>query len=584
MAKSLLSFFLLASIAAQAQTPLPYTNTVAAEVVYSFPAPIEQIYPASSQLFVFGGTPSVKDLWSTTGAPGNAVRVATGFVGAPTLYGVEGWKGLAQVGGNWCFNPVQAYPTGTAGRDTELWLSNGTTAGTRMLDLWPNAASANSSNPGQFVEFNNRVVFNATRAVGSSSNDRMLNQTDGTLAGTVPIGNTALGRITLNGGSVNMQDTVLYFLGNSSISSNRGLFRLRRNSTISQVAPFYDYYQLVRLGNKVLFWGQRTSGDAVGRELYVSNGTTAGTVLLKDIVPGSSYPRVVDELSLGRVSTRGNDESFQVWNNKAYFMCAVSQGATEQYTLWVTDGTTAGTIPLYTSSRIMRFVHATANGIIFCAADPSNTFRSIVYRSTGTVAGTGPMLGPLGQKFYFDDGGIYNQHCSDAAGNFYALGSYSTATGNSDMGLLITNGTAAGTRVVDVQLGGTSFLPNSGFRGFSVLNGYFYFVNGADITLYRVRLAGLLSTATAAAELQPLRISPNPAGASADVRLQLPASVGQRHVLATVEDLCGRQVQRVQLTLQANGETDLPVADLAPGVYQVRIQTDAAVYAGKLMR
>src|SRR5215472_9379010 len=67
--------------------------------------------------------------------------------------------------------------------------------------------------------------------------------------------------------------------------------------------------------------------DAVyGNELWVTDGTTAGTSMLLDINPGYASSNPSDIVSLG--------------NGKALF--SASNGTTG-YELWITDGTAAGT-------------------------------------------------------------------------------------------------------------------------------------------------------------------------------------------------------------------------------------------------
>lgn len=70
--------------------------------------------------------------------------------------------------------------------------------------------------------------------------------------------------------------------------------------------------------------GSNSGGVDVGRELWKSDGTVAGTVLVKDIRPGN----------LG-----SSPFNFFIFNGSFYF--TANDGASE---LWTTDGTTAGTV------------------------------------------------------------------------------------------------------------------------------------------------------------------------------------------------------------------------------------------------
>ena len=62
-----------------------------------------------------------------------------------------------------------------------------------------------------------------------------------------------------------------------------------------------------------------------GRELWLSDGTTAGTVLLKDIHSGTAHSRPRD---------------FVEYQGRVYFSASDGQTGRE---LWQTDGTPAGT-------------------------------------------------------------------------------------------------------------------------------------------------------------------------------------------------------------------------------------------------
>ncbi|HEX6914592.1 MAG TPA: hypothetical protein VF145_05100, partial [Chitinophagaceae bacterium] len=81
------------------------------------------------------------------------------------------------------------------------------------------------------------------------------------------------------------------------------------------------------LNNKIIFPGFNA---ATGTELYISDGTIAGSALVKDINPGptSSNPQ-------------GSSEGFTIVNNTMYFTADDGVNGTE---LWKTDGTTVGTV------------------------------------------------------------------------------------------------------------------------------------------------------------------------------------------------------------------------------------------------
>jgi ELWxxDGT repeat protein len=182
--------------------------------------------------------------------------------------------------------------------------------------------------------------------------------------------------------------------------------------------------QLGVLGGRVVFAGQ----DSLGSELWESDGTGAGTRLLKDLCPGEcgSLPRAFSP-ALGRLVFTAGDHD-----------------------LWVTDGTTAGT------SRLGRIVSAVANGLdaavlnsrlIFDGVD--DVHGSQPWASDLTVAGTALVVA-------LDDGLAAGSFISLAPFGSGALFSACSAAGSS--GLWHSDGTAAGTdRLLDAGLDCTAF-------------------------------------------------------------------------------------------------------------------------------
>lgn len=110
-----------------------------------------------------------------------------------------------------------------------------------------------------------------------------------------------------------------------------------------------------------------------GRELYQSDGSASGTILLKDINVGGG----------GSVP-----EFFAVFAGKLFF---AANEATCGIELWCTDGTGAGTnlfkdIKPGGGNSEPRYL-TTANGLLFFSADENATGREL-YKSDGTPGGT----------------------------------------------------------------------------------------------------------------------------------------------------------------------------------------------------
>jgi ELWxxDGT repeat protein len=178
----------------------------------------------------------------------------------------------------------------------ELWVTDGTTGGTKLLKDIDAEGSYSSSNPSDFTEFNNKLLFSADDGVNGTE----LWVTDGTTGGTKLVKD------------INPGSSEGYYGGTYPDSSNP--------------------YNFTIFNNKLLF----SADDGVnGRELWVTDGTTGGTKLLKDINPGSSEGYNGETFP---DSSYLND--FTIFNNKLYFSANDGENGTE---LWVTDGTANGT-------------------------------------------------------------------------------------------------------------------------------------------------------------------------------------------------------------------------------------------------
>lgn len=212
----------------------------------------------------------------------------------------------------------------------ELWKSDGTDAGTTMVkDIVPGFNSSNFSLKGTVL--NNIIIFEAS----NGSDGLELWKTDGTEAGTTMIRN-------ING------------INSSSISnSNNNLY--------------------IKFNNEVYFLA---NDNVNGNEIWKTDGTTVGTTLLKDIRAGNSSITAikfhVDEI-----------------NNKLLFFTASTNSSTR--TLWVSDGSTNGTIELSSiedsniSGLEENFISLN-NSTVFTGQDPK--YGNELWFTDGTINNT----------------------------------------------------------------------------------------------------------------------------------------------------------------------------------------------------
>ena len=195
----------------------------------------------------------------------------------------------------------------------ELWATDGTAEGTQLIaDIHPNDGERlyqNGSFAEEFTVVGDRLFFSAD----NSENGRELWVSDGTTEGTKLVKD------------INPGITESYFYP----------FELRVDSSIPQ--------ELTVIGDLVYF----TADDGEnGRELWVSDGTTEGTKLVKDINPGfddSEYIYAKIGKSRRLENPRPLDsfpDDLTEFNGKLYFSADDGETGDE---LWVSDGTEAGT-------------------------------------------------------------------------------------------------------------------------------------------------------------------------------------------------------------------------------------------------
>lgn len=226
--------------------------------------------------FTWHSPASGVEMWSTDGTRDGTVLTLDIN---PEVYdgrGYSGWPKQFQI-----IDDTLIFFAYEQGQHTHmsLWSTDGTPENTQVL-----AQVVSDFVMEDMVALGNHRVFSGR---AHSDNDFGLWMTDGTVRGTVLVH----GGVTPDFGDSASPDKVIAF------------------------------------GNKVLFQGESAE---YGTEPWITDGTTAGTFLLKDIHPGpadSPSPTVVG----GKFTIRGD---------KAYFVAAI---ANEDFHLFETDGTSAGT-------------------------------------------------------------------------------------------------------------------------------------------------------------------------------------------------------------------------------------------------
>jgi ELWxxDGT repeat protein len=349
------------------------------------------------------------------------------------------------------------YFAATNGSQYGLFKTDGTTQGTRLLEPIPGKLK-------YFYASHNLLYFIQVHPQAPTC---VLWRSDGTTEGTWSLAD------------LNSPDAVIDY---ETLSSGLVFFRVRNtlwrtDGTDGGTYPLRSFSSdigwIASAGEELLL----AANDGVrGLELWRSNGTAAGTVLQRDINPAGNSSLLMDSRADSQVAQEaavtldnvvyflanaGGDPNYELWrsdgtggtgtrmlkndetgkpftpinslrvaNNRVFlFTYEGMQGDTynEKRTLWSSDGTTTGTIPIYP------FIHDISTGEMLVHVFPGGGqhfyFATTVYldpaylyASDGTAAGTTKVAdlgtfesaGPLhaafdGQKAYLASGHMYDK-------------------------------------------------------------------------------------------------------------------------------------------------------------------------------
>ncbi len=305
--------------------------------------------------------------------------------------------------------------------DRQLWKTDGTEAGTEFLaDIEPDFQP-------EPVVLNGRHYF---RAVVGSLDSGDVYRTDGTVGGT---------EIAFNFRT----NDQMFVIGDAlfMIDSSRFLYRWQEGD--ERPEPFFEFdsnpeiFGMKQVGQQVFIEvGDSVSG--LGSELWVTDGTTEGTRIVKDIAPGEadSSPTIVGSHL-----------------DNLFFTAITAEHGRE---LWITDGTEDGTrmiadIAPGPESSGPGMVTVLGSQYFFSAND--GTHGRELWTTDGTLSGT-QLVSDINQG-PGDALGFGAPHLADG------LLLLSADDGESGTELWVTDGTSAGTRqVTDINPGSDSSNPS----------------------------------------------------------------------------------------------------------------------------
>lgn len=515
-------------------------------------------YNSSNKMQYFTATDEVYgiELWRSDGTVTGTFRLTNRDVGPDaTLDPVP--QNLTPVGNLLFFT---AY---TAASSYTLWVTDGTVAGTRMLT----GISAGSG----MTEYKGMLYFNGSNG-GTSGSE--LWRSNGTLAGTTLVKDINPGSASSSPNCLVVLDEMLYFAATNSVSG-RELWK--SDGTVAGTLLFKDIRPGVSSSDPS---GEEDDGDGntftkagrllyfsadngtVGRELWKTDGTIAGTVLVKDIRVGSASSGCT---------------AFRNYNGVLYFGANDGTSGSE---LWRSNGTLAGTtlvkdINPGSASCSPHKLLATSNGRFYFVANDGIHGKEL-WASNGTAALTYLVkdVWPGSNGIFSDELPYWNMAWAKP---YIYFGEYTDDAGYE---LYRTTGTEAGTQLIDLQPGTAAGAP------FNITAGnYLYLVGNYPYrNLLRVDNSGSPRLAATEAELEwRVSVLGNPVKEK-QVTVEI-SGAGGENLSLTLMDEQGRIITHRQIEQADPVERQsIPVDTRPTGLLLLKVSTPSKSKTVKVLK
>ncbi len=260
-----------------------------------------------------------EQLWVTDGTPAGTER----FYTFPGVTGGVDPRYKMEVNGQLVF-----YAEGND-LGAELWATDGTPTGTKMIkdiNTAPNTGSFDTQ-PNSFENRFNRIGNVIYFAANDGTNGRELWRTDGTTAGTWMVKDGSAEVPGYSPQLFTVMDDILYYKFDDethgielwrSDGTESGTWMVK-DATPGSQGSFWLPSFLTAINGRIYFGGAK--GSAFNVELWTSDGTEAGTMVLPEINPSTGdgsdpnrFTLVGDEVLFG---ARTAAEGFELWKVKA---------------------------------------------------------------------------------------------------------------------------------------------------------------------------------------------------------------------------------------------------------------------------
>lgn len=398
---------------------------------------------STSNYFVFGARNSTNgnELWKSDGT-------STGTLLLKDINST--WDGINNDSEFVTFNGKVYFTANNDLNGYELWATDGSAIGTQIVkDIF---AGINSSDVSKLTPTSNFIVFSAT---DNSTSYKSLWKSDGTLSGTSQIKNIDLSQTSNTELSFVELNNLVYFQG--GYNSLNGIELWETDGTLNNTLVVSDVFHkygsfgnkdFIEFNNKMIFAG---SDGVHGTEPFITDGTIAGTKMIKDLNP-NSYSIYNDYDYRPSFTKAGSNVYFRATNGLSGFE------------LFKTDGTESGTslvkdVAVGNTSGIGEFtLFMNLNDIVFFKAN-DQIHGEELWRSDGTEQGTyllkdinpGTGNGVTSSNLFYNHYNITNEKCyAILNGYLYFIGK-----DNLEYGIWRTDGTTNGTiKVVSLPANG----------------------------------------------------------------------------------------------------------------------------------
>ncbi len=463
---------------------------------------------------------------------------------------------------------------------TELWTSDGTTAGTVKLASYRYAGTSrfafvlSGESNGTYHKYQNsignKLIFNAYDPA-NDANTLVMWVSDGTEAGTKPLLDNSGGKVYGGVFFGTRMNGKYYFGARPQNSIDPGGYLYETDGTdagtkkVNSGLFYMSSCTSEPLNGKMLFWANTVNENY---ELWESDGTDAGTKPFTGLT-GTAGKKTYYQLGIDMAN-----------DGKQVYFTLQPTAEVRTAEVWATDFTPGNTRKIRDESNFLPSKIMPGNEYVFIEYWNFSLGSGARYKlgySDGTASGTKTFIedrGPFSSSFGLYQNSLYFSQFESRNGYQY-----------SNIELWNSDGTAENTKMLhDINPGEVTFYNppiklSSSPRSFFNLEDDLYFVakNGNNMNLYRLKGAGTSVPAIGSGKnISSLNVFPNPCKEILNVY-----SAGNDEW--TLTDIQGRVVMRTELKV---GDNVLNVKELPKGIYlgTTRNKMNGATSAGKIIK